>query len=899
MLQADVAMSSTYDPRLVALSIMIAILASYTALDLAGRVTVTQARARFVWLIGGAIVMGIGIWSMHFVAMLAFSLPIAMSYDILTVLLSMLPAIVASGGALFLASRKIMNRQRLLIGGVLMGIGIASMHYVAMAAMRMEAVTRYNPVLFLLSVAIAILGSIIALFIAFKLRLKFSKVHLRRKILSASVLAAAISGMHYTGMASASFIPIQVKTGTPQETQTSFTWLAMGIGIATLIILCFTLLTSFVDRQIVTQAMLLKQQQAEAERSQLFTDITLRIRRSLNMDDVLNTAVEEVRNLLNLDRVIVYRFNPDGRGTIIAESVIAGWMKTLGKTVYYPVSEDDIEIYKNGRVRATNDINKADLTDSHRQILEEFQIQANLVAPIIGNNELFGFLCAHQCGEPRIWQNSEIDLFGQLAIQVSIALEQANLLHELEQAQKVLRVRDQAIAAANNAIVITNPHLPDNPIIFCNPAFEMITGYTPQEVLGRNCRFLQGPETDSATIEQIRTAVREEQDCQVVIKNYRKEGTPFWCELSISPVRDQTGKVINFVGVQTDITSRKNAEEELRRSKEALQSQLVELISEITEVAEGNLTARATITTGQIGIVADFFNAIIESLRQIINQVKQAAQQVNVSVGNNSNAIHQLANEALNQADKIIHTLEEVNQMTLSLQAVANNAHQAAEVARTASNTALIAGQAMEHTVSSISNLQQTVTETAEKIKHFGKSSQEISRVVTLIHQIALQTNLLSINASLEASRAGEESHGFVVVAQEVGRLAAQSAQATQEIENIVENIQTETNEIVQAIELGTTQVVEGAQLVTDAKQSMEQIVEVSRRIDELVESISQTTVSQAQTSQVVALLMKEIAEASESTADSSRVVSKSLQETVEVAQQLQASVSVFKTGEL
>ncbi|KAB8335718.1 PAS domain-containing protein [Scytonema tolypothrichoides VB-61278] len=898
MLQADVAMNSTYNPFLVALSIVIAVLASYTAVDLAGQITVAKAKARLAWLIGGAVVMGIGIWSMHFVAMLALSLPISMGYDALSVVLSVLPAIVASGGALFLASRPVLNTQQFQAGGVLMGIGIASMHYIGMAAMRIEATTHYDPLLFMVSVAIAIGASMIALWIAFQLRLQTGKTLRRRKILSAFVMAIAISGMHYTGMAAASFKPTRV-TGTVTTVQVSLPVLAVSIGVSTLIILSFTLLTSFVERRMVSQTLLLEQQ--EAQRSQLFMDITLRIWRSLKLEDVLNTAVNEIRKALNTDRVIIYRFNADWGGTIIAESVAKGWIKTLGRTVFAPFGKDDIEMYKqmykDGQVRAINNISEVNFTDSYREILERFQIKAILVAPLLSGHRLLGLLFAHQCSEPRNWQQLEIDLFGQLAIQVSLALEQANLLHELNAAQEVLRVRDRAIAAASNAIVITDPRQEDNPIIFCNPAFETITGYSPQEVLGRNCRFLQGPDTNPQTIEQLRNALRQEQECHVVIKNYRKDGTPFWCELSIAPARDVTGQVINFIGVQTDITSRKQAEEELRHSKEFLQRQLMELTDDVKEVAKGDLRVRSQMTTGEIGIVANFFNTIIESLQQLVLQVKQAAIQVNVSVGENSDAIRHLADEALQQAEEISRTLELVNQMNFSIQEVANNASQAAQVARTSANTALSAGEAMERTASSIFNLEKTITETATRIKHFGESSQEISKVVTLINEIALQTNLLAINAGLEATRAGEQYQGFIVMAHEVGRLAVQSAEATQEIEQIAENIQLETNAVIQTIEQGTTQVVESAELVKDVKQSMETIVKVSRQIDNLVQSISQTTVSQADTSQAVALLIKEITKTSERTANSSGVVSTSLQQTVEVAQQLQASVSLFKTG--
>jgi methyl-accepting chemotaxis protein len=235
--------------------------------------------------------------------------------------------------------------------------------------------------------------------------------------------------------------------------------------------------------------------------------------------------------------------------------------------------------------------------------------------------------------------------------------------------------------------------------------------------------------------------------------------------------------------------------------------------------------------------------------------------------------------------------------MTRSIQQVAENASLAAAVARTASTTAETGGKAMDRTVQNILSLRETVAGTAKKVKRLGESSQQISKVVSLINQIALQTNLLAINAGIEAARAGEEGQGFAVVAEEVGELAARSAAATKEIEKIVENIQQETSEVVEAMELGTTQVVEGTHLVEDAKLSLSQILEVSRQIDALVQSISSATVSQAQTSQTVTELMKQIAQVSERTSNSTRQVSNSLKETVGIAQELQASVGTFKVG--
>jgi methyl-accepting chemotaxis protein len=366
-------------------------------------------------------------------------------------------------------------------------------------------------------------------------------------------------------------------------------------------------------------------------------------------------------------------------------------------------------------------------------------------------------------------------------------------------------------------------------------------------------------------------------------------------------VATQVGLALDRVDFLAQLQqSRQKAEglaSEQRSQKETLQQQLLALLSDVEGAASGDLTVRADVTAGEIGTVADFFNAVIESLRDIVTQVKKAASQVNTSLGENEVAIRQLSSEALQQAEDTTRTLDSVEKMTRSIQQVAENARQAAVVARSASSTAEAGGIAMDRSVQNIFTLRATVAETAKKVKRLGESSQKISKVASLIDQIALQTNLLAINAGIEAARAGEEGQGFAVVAEEVGELAARSAAATKEIEKIVENIQQETSEVVEAMELGTTQVVEGTHLVEDAKLSLNQILDVSRQIDALVQSISSATVSQAQTSQEVTQLMKEIALVSERTSNSTRQVSGSLKETVEIAQELQASVGTFKVN--
>jgi diguanylate cyclase len=250
-------MSGTYDLRLVALSYLVAVFASYTALDLAGRVTSSRGRARVVWLLGGALSLGIGIWSMHFIGMLAFVLPMTTSYDLPLVLLSLLIAVLASAGALVVMSRPAAQARHLLVGGPLVGSGIAAMHYTGMAAMRMEAAISYEPLLLVLSIVIAIGAAVAALWLAFQFRTDQAATRrwLWLKLTSALVMGIAITGMHYTGMAAARF----ATTDVPMSHAPALSTLPLGVAIvcATLVILGFTLLSALFDRRFAAQALTL------------------------------------------------------------------------------------------------------------------------------------------------------------------------------------------------------------------------------------------------------------------------------------------------------------------------------------------------------------------------------------------------------------------------------------------------------------------------------------------------------------------------------------------------------------------------------------------------------------------------------------------------------------------
>ena len=246
----------SYDYRLVTLSVLIAVMASYAALDLAGRVTSARGRTRALWLGGGAAAMGMGIWSMHYVGMLALRLPMDVQYDWPTVLVSLLAAIFASAVALFVVSRRTMGMLRVAVGSIFMGCGIASMHYIGMAAMRLPAMCHYDSWVVTLSVVLAIVISMVALLLTFHLRGERSSTSWR-KVASAVVMGAAVPVMHYTGMAAASFGAsgsMSVEGSLAHALSISSVG-TMGIIVVTFMVLGLTVLTSLVDRRFSAQAM--------------------------------------------------------------------------------------------------------------------------------------------------------------------------------------------------------------------------------------------------------------------------------------------------------------------------------------------------------------------------------------------------------------------------------------------------------------------------------------------------------------------------------------------------------------------------------------------------------------------------------------------------------------------
>ncbi len=335
--------------------------------------------------------------------------------------------------------------------------------------------------------------------------------------------------------------------------------------------------------------------------------------------------------------------------------------------------------------------------------------------------------------------------------------------------------------------------------------------------------------------------------------------------------------------------------EQFVQEKELLQKRVFELLMEVEPVSKGDLTVYAQVTDDEVGTVADSYNYVIESLRKIVTQVQTATNQVEVTANQSEGLVQTLVTGALQQSEKTTKAIERIHVMDNSIQAIAANAKAAEATVQQATETVQMENELMNLTVDGIVAIRDTVAETAKKVKNLGESSQKIFTVVNLIKNFAEQTNVLALNASLEAARAGEEGRGFAIVAEEIRELAQQSAKATNDIEKLISSIQRATSEVVTAMEVGTEQVVSGSRLVDETRLGLNQIVTANAQIYQVVEAIAQATVEQAQNSEIVTQTMAEVATIAENTAKSATNVSVSFEKLIAVAKVLQGNVSQFK----
>jgi twitching motility protein PilJ len=325
------------------------------------------------------------------------------------------------------------------------------------------------------------------------------------------------------------------------------------------------------------------------------------------------------------------------------------------------------------------------------------------------------------------------------------------------------------------------------------------------------------------------------------------------------------------------------------------QAAILRLLDEIENLADGDLTSRARVTEEITGAIADSINNTIDQLRRLVEGVNAAAQQVTTATAEAQTISTQLLSAAQTQAAKIQGTGQSAVQMAQQMTDVSKSAGDSAKVAQSSLNAAEKGAQAVQNAIRGMNDIRGQIQETSKRIKRLGESSQEIGEIVQLISDITEQTNVLAMNAAIQAASAGEAGRGFTVVAEEVQRLAERSGEATKHIAAIVKSIQGDTQDAIEAMERSTRGVVEGTKTADEADRALREIEQVSNRLAELIGSISNATQEQALSATRVATAMNEILAITQMTTDGTRRTAGQADRLTALAVELKASVAGFK----
>ncbi len=352
-----------------------------------------------------------------------------------------------------------------------------------------------------------------------------------------------------------------------------------------------------------------------------------------------------------------------------------------------------------------------------------------------------------------------------------------------------------------------------------------------------------------------------------------------------------------LLGSQLLVDARRR-EAESKSLNETNQKAILRLLDEMGDLADGDLTVTATVTEDITGAIADSINYAIEALRNLVTTINETSEKVSGATQESRATTMHLAEASELQAQQITQATSAIKDMTQAIDGMASDAKESAEVAQRSVEIAGKGGETVRSTIHGMDSIREQIQETAKRIKRLGESSQEIGDIVELIDDIADQTNILALNAAMQAAMAGEAGRGFAVVADEVQRLAERSSNATKQIEALVKTIQADTNEAVASMETSTTGVVKGAKLAEDAGDALMEIENVSNYIAELTRKIADSASTQSQEATKMDDSMSVIQEITTQTSDGTRQTTASVGTLAELADELQRSVAGFRLPE-
>lgn len=715
--------------------------------------------------------------------------------------------------------------------------------------------------------------------------------------------------------------------------------------------------------EFVEQLQTQKEQLAQGvEREKTVSKVVDRIRRTPEVNAVFDNTTQEVRNVLNADRVALYKFYEDWSGEFVAESVASGWKNLVGteeaivKDTY--LKENEGGRYALGQNHVVPDIYKEGFDECHVELLESFQARSYILVPVFQDDVIWGILGVYQNGGPRNWQESEVQLTRQVGTQFGVALKQAQYLEQIQEQSNALAEaaeREQAVSKVVDKIrrsqevkEIFDTTTQEVRLLLKADrvglyqfgedwsgefvAESVATGW--QRLVGtenakvkdtylqenKGGRYARGeshvvPDIYAEGFDSCHLELLETFQCRSYVLVPVFQDQVLWGILGVyqngeaRQWQEQEVKLLRQIGVQLGIALKQaeflaqirqqsqqlaEAAERERKAKELLQRRAIELLTAVRPALDGNLTVRAPVTDDELGTIADAYNNTLKGLRQIVVQVQQAVEKVAQTSTESDRAINQLSERATQQSQALGGALDQVESMTNATQDVANNAQAINQAVQKSNETVSSGDAAMNRTVDGIQGIRDAVSETSRNIRQLGESSQKISRVVNLISDFSKQTQLLSLNASIEATRAGEYGRGFAVVADEVRSLARQSADATKEIEDLVAEIRNQTTEAIKVTERAIAQVSAGTNLVQETKEELNAIAAATAEISKLVAGITEASQGQLQQSESVTQTMKEVAAIANATSEQSNALSSSFKEALDTAQQLQSAVDKF-----
>ncbi|WP_122899363.1 methyl-accepting chemotaxis protein [Acinetobacter sp. B51(2017)] len=357
-----------------------------------------------------------------------------------------------------------------------------------------------------------------------------------------------------------------------------------------------------------------------------------------------------------------------------------------------------------------------------------------------------------------------------------------------------------------------------------------------------------------------------------------------------------------LVGVFKLLTLRGEADKQrvarLQEEYDRNQNAILRLLDEIADLADGDLRSYATVSEDFTGAIADSINFAIDQLRDLVSRINETSQEVAQYTANTQHITNQLAEASEHQAQEIAGASSAINEMAISIDEVSSNASESAQVAERSVQIASNGADVVQRSIQGMDIIREQIQETSKRIKRLGESSQEIGNIVALINDIADQTNILALNAAIQASMAGEAGRGFAVVADEVQRLAERSASATKQIETLVKTIQTDTNEAVISMEQTTSEVVKGANLTKDAGVALGEIQTVSSNLAKLIANISDAAKLQSASAGHIATTMNVVQEITSQTTSATFDTARSVSELASMAESLRESVTDFKLPE-